>query len=524
MSLNQHIPFTLKTAFAFLIALTYAATTALANVKLPAIITDGMVLQQQSNVTLWGWASPGEKLSISASWMNGRVNTVADAKGEWKAKLKTTVAGGPYAITFKGNNNIVINNVLLGEVWFCSGQSNMKFTMGKGPANWQNGVNNMEEEIAKADYPKIRQFTAKEVISDTLSKDTEGHWMDCTPQNAAQFSAVAYYYAREIFKKTGFPVGLICSYWGGTPAESWTSRKVLLANDDLKQIVTRYEDGLQHFDELTQKYKAAYAQWQQDTAVAKKQHVKLPAKPAAPIGLHSNIAPYKLYNGMIAPIEAYTVKGVIWYQGESNATRAYQYRKLFPAMIKSWREERHDTNLPFYFVQVSPHYTENGVIRESQLIAWQSLPHTGMVVTTDNGDSTNIHPRNKELVGSRLALWALKNEYGFKDVVPSGPLYRSMKVEGSSIRLNFDYTDGDLKAKDGALKEFIIAGDDHVFHTAQARIEGNSVVISSPLVAKPVAVRFAYRAIPQPNFYNGAGLPATPFRTDNWPVETQNIN
>lgn len=496
-----------------------------ANVRLPALIADNMMLQQKTKAALWGWATPGEHIVITAGWLKAPITVIADKQGNWLANITTTAAGGPYTLTFKANNTIEIKNVLLGEVWICSGQSNMEFTIAKGPRSWEAGVNNYEEEVAKINNPKIRMFTVEEVASDSLKKDTKGEWQEANPQNARLFSAIAYYYGREIFEKTGFPVGFINSTWGGTPAESWTKKEVLLSEPDLKVMVDRFEKQRADYPQAMKQYNAGLAKWKADTATLKKQNIKLPKAPAKPKGGSvDNNTPSALYNGMIAPIIPYTIKGFIWYQGESNADRAYQYRKLFPALIKGWRADWHNQDLPFYFVQISPHYTQNGEIREAQLLTYETVPHTGMVVTTDNGDSALVHPRNKELVGKRLALWPLKYDYGFKNIVSSGPVYKSMKIEGNKIRVSFDEVNGGLVAKNGDLNEFTIAGENQIFHTAKAVIDGNSIVVSSPLIDKPVAVRFAFRAIPDPNLYNAAGLPASPFRTDSWPVITQGIN
>ncbi len=501
------------------------ACCSFADIKLPAIIADNMVLQQRSKVTLWGWASPGENVQVSCGWNKAAVNIKADQKGAWKIAIPTPPANkAAYTLTFKGNNTIEVKNVLIGEVWLCSGQSNMEFTIAKGPRPWETGVNNYEEEVAKINNPNIREFTVDEVAADSVKTDAKGEWQGADPKNARLFSAVAYYFAREIFEKTGFPIGLINSTWGGTPAESWTSKAVLQADPDLNTIIINFQQKVSGYPQEVQNYQAALSKWKTDTAAAKQQHLPLPKAPVRPVAVSGNNSPGRLYNGMIAPIIPYAIKGVIWYQGESNVDHAWQYRKLFPALIKSWRADRHDQNMPFYFVQISPHQSSNAELRDAQLYTYQTVPRTGMVVTTDNGDSSNIHPRNKENVGKRLALWPLSHDYGFKDLPYSGPIYKSMKAEGNSIRLSFDETNGGLMAKDGDLREFTIAGDDHVFHAAQAKIDGNTLIVSSPLVQKPVAVRFAWRSIPSPNFYNTAGLPASPFRTDDWPVKTQNLN
>jgi sialate O-acetylesterase len=497
----------------FLLLLLFLPRLSRAEVTLPALLTDNLVLQQKTTVALWGWAAPGEAITITASWQKASARTTADAQGNWLVRVPTGKAGGPYAITIAGRNSITINHVLLGEVWLCSGQSNMKFSIDKGPAKWMTGVKNAAEVIPQANFPTIRMFTVAERVADAPQRDVAGNWVVCSPETIGKFSAVAYFFGLEIHQKLGVPVGLIHSSWGGTPAESWTRREALESSPVLRPILTRYEAG------LTQRpaYETALAAWKQEKAANPQS--KTP-KPAEPLSATSNKSPAKLYNGMIRGLEPYTLRGVIWYQGESNAERAYQYRTLFPAMIANWRADWQHPDLPFYFVQIAPHKSQNAEIREAQLLTWQAVPHTGMVVTTDVGDSLDIHPRDKQTVGHRLALWALAKTYGEKALPYSGPRYKSMHVANGQVRLTFDYADG-LSAKDGALREFTIAGPDSVFRPAQARIEGHSVVVSSPQVAHPVAVRFGWSKSPMPNLFNGAGLPASPFRTDKWRTPTQ---
>ena len=488
-----------------------------ANIRLPAIINDNMVLQQKSNITLWGWANAGEKITIAASWNSKPATVTADEKGNWSVQLKTIKAGGPYSIQFAASDTITVQNVLLGEVWLASGQSNMEFFMGKTSNSSYTGTLNYQQEIAAANYPLIRTIDIPNKVSDEPQNNFNGKWKICSPQSADTFSAVAYYFAKEIFNATGYPVGIINATWGGTPAESWTKKSVLESDSELNIILERYQKQCAEYPEAFEKYKVALDKWKADTAKRKG------AAPAAPMGPTHNKSFYKLYNGMIAPIVPYTLKGAIWYQGESNADRAYQYRKLFPAMIANWRSDFKNNRLPFYFVQISPHRSQHPEIRDAQLYALNTVPYTGMVVTTDNGDSMDIHPRNKKLVGERLSLWALKNEYGKKKVIPSGPLYQSAKINAGKITISFKYADG-LMAKDGALKEFMIAGDDQQFVPAKAIVEGNKIVVWSDAVAKPVAVRFAWSNVPRPNLYNGAGLPASPFRTDQWKLSTEGKN
>lgn len=488
-----------------------------AQVKLPAIISDGMVLQQNSNVALWGWAGPGETVTITNSWNRRATTVTADASGKWLTYISTTKAGGPYQLSFKASNQINVENILLGEVWLASGQSNMEFFIGKTPNPSYTGIHNYADVIKDPEHPDIRQIDVPNKVADSPQNDFKGVWKLCTTKTIDTFSAVAYFFAREINKATGFPVGIINATWGGTPAESWTKKEVLQNDKDFVPILERYQKALDVYPTENEKYRKALEQWRADTSKNKG------AAPRGPMGPNHNHSPSRLYNGMIVPVQPYTVKGFIWYQGESNAERAYQYRRLFPAMIANWRNDWNNDKLPFYFVQISPHRSQNAEIRDAQLYAYRTVPNTGMAVTTDNGDSLDIHPRNKELVGKRLSLWALRNEYGKKDIIVSGPLYKSMKIEGNKIRISFDFDKG-LVAKDGPLKEFTIAGEDQNFVPAQAQVEGNTVVVWSDAVMSPKAVRFAWSNIPKPNLYNGAGLPASPFRTDSWKLTTEGMN
>ncbi|AHM58512.1 sialate O-acetylesterase [Flammeovirgaceae bacterium 311] len=492
----------------------------LAKVKLPALFADNMVLQQQEKVALWGWADPGERVEIRGSWHPAAVASVtADPEGKWKTTLKTAKAGGPYTLTFKGLNTIILEQVLLGEVWICSGQSNMHFPVAPiENSGWASGVVNYEQELAEANYPTIRMFTVERKVADIPQEDVEGSWEICSPETVGDFSAVAYFFARELNNRTGLPVGLINASWGGTPAESWTRKEILEEDADFRPILTRYQKDLEKYPEAMKAYQLALANWQKEAEGKKSRGENSGAAPREPIGQNHHRSPFKLYNAMIAPIIPYTIKGAIWYQGESNANRAYQYRKLFPAMISNWRQDW-NLDFPFYFAQIAPHRGQRPEIREAQLMTLQSVPKTGMAVLTDAGDSLDIHPQNKQVVGKRLALWALAKDYN-KKIAYSGPLYKSMKVKEGKIYLEFEHTEGGLLAIGGPLREFNIAGADQQFVPAQAEIEGKKVVVWSDSVADPVAVRFAWKRVPEPNFYNGAGLPASPFRTDQWKTET----
>ncbi len=487
-----------------------------AEIKLPAIISNNMVLQQKSSVALWGWANPNEQVFITTSWNKKTINTKANSDGKWLTYVSTAKAGGPYTIQFKSSNIITVTNVLLGEVWLASGQSNMEFFMAKTKSSSYTGVLDYENEIKAANYPNIRQIDVANKNAAELQPDFKGDWKIGSPSTVDTFSAVAFYFAKQIHLATGFPVGIINSTWGGTAAESWTNQRVLENDADLKVLVDRYNDQVTKYPKALQDFQQAMEVWKQDSTKA---------KPMAQVKPNPDKAPFRLYNAMIAPLIPYTLKGVIWYQGENNADRAYQYRKLFPKMIANWRSDFKNDELPFYFVQISPHRSQNPELREAQLLTYRNTPHTGMVVTTDNGDSLDIHPRNKKLVGERLSLWALKNEYGKKDVTASGPLYKAMQVDGNKIKLQFDFVDGGLVTSDGKdLNEFTIAGEDQKFVPAKAIIQGDKIIVWSDDVSKPVAVRFAWRNVPKPNFFNKAGLPASPFRTDSWKGVTEGKN
>jgi sialate O-acetylesterase len=503
-----------------LAALAGLASPARATVTLPALLTDNLVLQQKTTVSLWGWAAPGEAVRLTASWRPGEVSTVADGEGKWLVRLPTTKAGGPYTLTVRGTNTITINNILLGEVWLCGGQSNMNFTVGRVPSSWKTGVVNAAEVIPQANYPAIRMFTVTQKVADQPQRDVQGQWRVCSPATVGEFSAVAYFFAQEVHQKTGYPVGLIHSSWGGTPAESWTRQGVLAQDSALRPILTRYQRGLATYPADNEAYKQAKAAF--DQARAADPHTALPT-PVAPVNSGSNKSPYKLYNAMIHPLAPYTLRGVLWYQGENNAERGYQYRTLFPALIQSWRAEWGEPEMPFYFVQIAPHRTQNADIRDAQLYALRTVPHTGMAVITDWGDSVDIHPRNKQVVGHRLALWALAHNYGQHSEF-SGPLYQAMAVKNGRAELRFDHARGLAAAGGVALRDFTIAGPDSVFVPAQARIVGRTVVVSSPQVPQPVAVRYGWRPVPHGNLVNAAGLPASPFRTDAWRLPTQGLN
>lgn len=497
--------------------------TALAEAKLSALFGDNMVLQRDAKVPIWGTADPGEEVVVTLG--EQRASGTADTQGRWKVEIGPLEAGGPFEMSVAGKNKLAVRNVAVGEVWICSGQSNMEMAIGNSPRAW-GGVFNAEQEIAAADYPMLRHFTVKKAVAGQPQADVQGGWAVASPQTAGEFSAVAYFFGREIHKALDVPVGLIDSSWGGTRAEAWTSASALAAEPELAPIVKDWQQKLAEYPKLLEKYRQQLEEWNQAAQQAEaegKPALSPPQFPADPRS--SSWRAGGFYNGMIAPLIPYAIRGAIWYQGESNADRAYQYRKLFPVMIQDWRRAWDLGNFPFLFVQLASFIQEYSPktswaeLREAQLMTL-SLPKTGMAVTVDIGDPYDIHPKNKQEVGHRLALAAEAIAYG-KDIVHSGPIYQSLSVENDKIRLRFKHVAGGLVAKGGRpLKGFEIAGEDRKFFSADAKIDGETVVVRSENVPRPVAARYAWADYPQCNLFNRAGLPASPFRTDDWPGVT----
>ncbi len=496
-----------------------AAAVASADVRLPAVIGSNMVLQQGKPATIWGWAEPGEKINVSVSWLDMKWAVAADDQGNWSFQMAVPKVGGPYTMTLAGKNVVELKNVLVGEVWVCSGQSNMQMSV--------RSSNDADREIAAADYPNIRLFSVKRTVAAEPQKDCEGQWSACTAETIPDFSAVAYFFGRYLHKELNIPIGLIHTSWGGTPAEAWTSDEYMKSDADFEPILKRHNDAVAAYPEAMRQYKEKLAQWQQDVEKAKAEGKNPPNRPGEPYGPGNPHNPSGLYNAMIAPLVPFSIQGAIWYQGESNAGRAYQYRKLFPAMIRSWRDSWGQGEFPFLFVQLAnfmavkdqPGDSAWAELREAQTMTL-AMKNTGMAVIIDIGEANDIHPKNKQDVGARLALWALANTYG-RGVVHSGPLYKSHRVDGNKVILSFDHVGGGLLAKDGEpLKGFAVAGPDKKFVWAEAKIEGETVVVGSDQVAEPVAVRYAWADNPVCNFYNKEMLPASPFRTDEWPGVT----
>jgi sialate O-acetylesterase len=491
-----------------------------ADVRLPSVIGDNMVLQQGVQVPIWGWADPCEQVSVGNNWGNACYGTRADVNGLWQVNMHTPTAGGPYELRIMGENTITLKNILVGEVWVCSGQSNMEWPLSQ--------ATNGKQETNEANYPQIRLFTVGRKVSYTPMANCKGQWRVCDSRTAGSFSAVGYFFGRELYKQLNVPIGLIHTSWGGTPAESWMSKEYLESDANFRPILQHFDETVANFPQLLKKYQEAKKE--RDETITRLKAEGKPVPPIQeiyePIGKGHPYSPTGLYNGMIFPIIPYGIRGTIWYQGESNAWRAYQYRTLFLAMIKNWRQAWGEGDFPFFYVQLAnykdvnsePTESDWAELREAQLMAL-SVPNTGMAVTIDIGENY-IHPKNKQDVGKRLALWALAKTYK-KDVVYSGPLYHLMEVQGNKVILHFDHVGGGLVARgEEQLKGFTIAGTDRKFVWADAKIQGDTVVVSSDKVTEPVAVRYGWAINPVCNLYNKEGLPASPFRTDDWPGVT----
>ncbi len=477
-----------------------------------SLFSDNTVLQRDVRLPVWGAARPGETVTVSLAGSKSQATT--DVRGRWTATLPPQPAGGPFEMTIAGSNTIAIKNVLVGEVWVASGQSNMDMKLPSAEGGPEAG--------RQAGDPSLRFFTMGLTLAEEPSRDVRGVWRVSTPQEAANWYAAAYFFARELRQTLGVPVGVVQAAQGWTPAEAWTSRKALLADPQLKIIVDRWDLWTAATPGAKQLYEKKMAEWEQAVQQAKATGKPEPPQPPAPANADFMHRAASLYNGMIAPMTPYAIRGAIWYQGETNASRADQYRRLFPAMIRDWRAAWGQGDFPFLFVQIAPLDTggvDRAELRDAQREAL-AVPNTAMVVTLDIGDPKDEHPKNKKEVGRRLALAAQKLAYG-RDVIFSGPLYRDMRLQGDAVRIRFDHANGGLVAKDGRLAGFTIAGEDREFVLAEARIDGEEIVVSAKNVAAPKAVRYAWANYPQATLLNKAGLPASGFRTDNWPLTTR---
>jgi sialate O-acetylesterase len=451
-----------------------------ADVSLPSIFSSHMVLQQKMPVKVWGWAEPGEKVTVTLA--DATAEATAGDNKKWSVEIACPAVGGPYALTVNAKNKIELTDVLVGEVWVASGQSNMQWPLSASM--------NAAEEIKAANFPNIRLFTVQNKIAAEPQENCEATpWTPCTSEAATGFSAVAYFFGRKLHQDLNVPVGIINTSWGGTLCEAWTSKPMLESDPDFKPILERGAEF----------------------------------KP----GNNPN-QPAVLFNQMINPLIPFSIRGAIWYQGESNRSNAEQYSKLFPAMIHDWRDRWAQGDFPFLFVQLAPwDYDKNNPntelceLWEAQVKTLKTVSNTGMAVTTDIGDVKDIHPKNKQEVGRRLALWALAGTYGKKDVACCGPLFSHALNEGAKLRIYFHGLTGTLTAKDEkTLSLFQVAGPDGSYVPAKATIEGDTIVVESPSVAKPTMVRFAWDETCEPALVDGTDLPASPFRSDHLPLVT----
>ncbi len=515
----------LVTALGFFSSCLHAAVT------LPRVFSDNMVLQRDKPLPVWGKASPGEKVSVV--FAGQEKSTTAGENGLWQLTLDPLpVNKTPQSLVVSGENTIHLENVLVGEVWLCSGQSNMEWLVDKSA--------NPDEEKAAANFPEIRHFKVPRTSRAFPQADVKANWQICSPSTVSGFTAVGYFFARELFQKLDVPIGLLHSSWGGTAIEVWMSPESVEATPELSELNAKLfsqtslsPEGKQRHED----YLADLKKWIPATEEALSNGKPITEPPIVPWPAGDNPQPTQLYKGMIHPLAPFALRGAIWYQGESNGFEDIIYKTKLRALIGGWRTKWNQGDFPFYIVQISnyakidPARRDAGMnwakLREAQLKALE-ITNTGLAVTIDIGESEDIHPKNKQDVGKRLALWALADAYG-KDITPSGPLYRSHRVEDGKIRISFDHSKNGLMigkkeglasvAPDPASKLLWIeiAGEDRIFKPAEAVIEGAELVIFSSEVPAPVAARYAFLQDPAgANLYNNEGLPASPFRTDSW--------
>lgn len=459
----------------FLILALWTSNQVFAGIRLPSVLGSNMVLQQKSDVMLWGWAEPSEKIFVTCSWDKGIDSVVTPSSGRWKLTVKTPTAGGPYTITFRGWNTVVLENVMIGEVWVCSGQSNMEW-------NSYNRLKQIIDEMPNSNNNQLRLFHIPRTTSKTLQDNCDGQWNPSSPESLRGFSAIGYFFAKKLQQQLNVPIGIISTSWGGTPAEVWTPGELVNDDEQLKQSAARIQP-----------------------------HDGWPVNPGA------------TYNAMIYPITSFSIAGAIWYQGEGNTGTAANYQRIFSTMIGGWRKAW-GRDFPFYYVQIAPfNYGNNyaGAIVQEQQTRTLSVPRTGMVVITDLVDDiTNIHPNDKLSVANRLANLALADTYGLSTAAYRSPLFKRMEIANDKAILYFDYApNGFLVKGSGKASEFLVAGADKVFVPADVKIEKDRIIISSKQVKAPVAVRFAFSNTAISNLFSKEGLPVTPFRTDNWEVE-----
>ncbi len=498
------------------------AVSAHADVSLNNMFGNHMVLQQGIRNKVWGKADPGEQVTVTLASQSKQATAAAD--GAWHVFLDPIAEyGGPHTLTVKGKNTITFNDVLIGEVWVCAGQSNMQWSV--------NQSTDPDLEKAAASFPNIRLISVPQVGTQEPQWNFNGTWAVCSPETVGNFSAVGYFFGRQLHQTLGVPVGLINNAWGGSAAEAWVKRDKLAANEKLRPLHDRWVQVENGYEAAKAEFEKQLAAWKLAAEQAKKDGKPAPKQPGNPEGqMRGNARPGNIHSGVLTPSIGYGIRGAIWYQGESNASRAYQYRELFPFMIKTWREEWGLGDFPFYWVQLAdfkaekpePAESDWAELREAQTMTMKALPNTGEAVIIDIGEGKDIHPKNKQDVAKRLARWALVETYKKADIACRSPLYKSMEQQGGKIVLSFDHAAGGWRPFDVAEPiGFTIAGADKVFVQAGARIlPDGRIEVWSDKVAAPVAVRYAWADNPVCNMYSAAGLPLTPFRTDDFPGVT----
>lgn len=513
------------------VTLLIGAPTAHAAVKPAALFSDHMVLQQSVAAPVWGWADPGEKVTVTLG--AAKAQAVAGSDGKWSVKLTTPAASAnPTDMTIAGpSNTIAIHDVLIGEVWLASGQSNMEFTVSSEHKSFA-GVQNMDEEIKAANWPQIRMFVVPMKMADQPQPDAAGAWSVCSPATVGDMSAAAYFFARELYQDRHVPVGIVNSSFGGSAAQSWIGRDALVADPKLKPLVDSYEAKIATWTPEAAKsaYDAELAKWQADTDAAKAAGKKAPRKPKEPRNPHQDQHnPYLLYNAMIDPIKGYAIRGAIWYQGESNIPTVGIYADMMSTLITSWRTAWGEGAFPFIQVQLAaygkatsdPVQLNGGTaaIRQAQLESTQATPNAFLATAVDIGDTTNIHPKNKQEVGRRLGLIARSEVYKEANLEDSGPVFSGLSISGNTVTIKFTHVDGGLDVHGDTLSGFAISEDGKAWIKADAKIVGDTVVVTSDQVAKPTAVRYAWQDYPTCTLFNKPGLPALPFASDLAPVK-----
>lgn len=464
-----------------------------ASIRPNSLFSEHAVLQQGVILPVWGTGNSGDCVTIE---INGQRKQTTVVNDKWLVYLDPMPAGGPFTLIISGSESKVeIKDIYVGEVWVCSGQSNMERQLGPRPP--QKLITDWEKERDSAHYPLIREFYVPVLSSDEPIPDVKSEWVICSPETVPNFSCVGYFFARDLYNALKIPVGIIFSAMGGTPAEFWTSRTALEGMPEFKDRLDKYEQSLTS-------YAMQVAQYKREGRIGKE-----PLNPAE----RGHVCGY--YNAMIAPLQPYAIKGVNWYQGEGNRHNPEQYKKLLPLLIDDWRKTWTQGDFPFLFVQIAPYKEMPPEIREAQLFVLKNTKNTAMVVTTDCGDENDIHPSHKQPVGYRLSLAARSLAYKEK-IEYSGPIYEFMEINNDKAIVNFSHAQNGLVSRNGKLHGFMIAGEDRQFVPAEVKITGNRVILSNPNIKEPVAVRYGWESVPRGNLYNKEGMPASPFRTDHF--------